>query len=915
MAAVVGRDRELAEIASFLDVSDGAPRVLLVEGEAGIGKTTLWRAGVETAARESSYRVLQAAPAEKETTFAYSVVGDLLEHVLGEILAELPTPQGRALEVALLRRESKGPPPEPHTLGVALLATLRTFAESQPVLLAVDDVQWLDPSSAAMLEFAVRRLREEAIVLFLARRGTPGPQQERLELALPDDRRLTLRVGPLSMGALHRMLRDRLGVTLARPALRRVHEASGGNPFYALELVRALQTSGGRIRPGHPLPVPQTLEAILRERIAALPARVRTVLAEAAALRRPTESMLGDWSALEQAVEAGLVELTNGEVRFTHPLLASAAYGTIDAEERRRLHRRLARIASDPEERARHLALSAHGPDKQVADSLDEAARDAAARGAPEAAAELAELAVRLTPTTQRDGLLERQVETAGYHILAGELGQAASILEQLVDELPPGGARADALLLLASSQQGFERCLGLAMGALVDARGDDARVAKIECYIAELLVVQGSSEQALEHARTALAAAERSGDRAILAIALATVAWFETSTASEPTPGLLEKAILLEDSGLDTDVSDTSSPSFALSMRLMFAGRLDDARARMGVSYDRAVSLGDERAVSAALLHLAELELRGGDWPLAARYAAEGYEHAEQMGREQDMSAHLYASALVEAHLGRVEEARSAAERGIALSESCGDEVFRLQHVAVLGFLELSTGDAVAADEILRPLAARLSANGWREPSIFGELPNAIEALVELAELDDARRLFTDLRDRASRIDSPWAEAASARCEGLILAADGDFPAALGALERALAVHERLPQPFDLGRTLLVLGVTQRRDKQRRAARETLERALAVFDGLGAVLWTEKARSELSRIGGRAPTRDDLTPSERRIAELVADGKTNKEVAAVLVLADRTVESALTRIYRKLEVRSRTELARKLTG
>jgi DNA-binding CsgD family transcriptional regulator len=561
------------------------------------------------------------------------------------------------------------------------------------------------------------------------------------------------------------------------------------------------------------------------------------------------------------------------------------------------------------------MALGARQPSNRVADALDDAARAAAARGAPEAAAELAELAVRLTPAKQRGRLLERRVEMAGYHLPAGELGAAASILGHVVGELPPGAMRADALLLLASSQQSFERCIGLAMGALADARGDDARVAKIECYIGELLLIQGASELALEHARAAVVSAEQAGDPTILAIALSTVAWFETLTAVELTPGLLERAVALEDAGLQAGVSDTSSPSFALSMRLMFAGRLDEARARMDVSLGRAVSLGDEGAVSAALLHHAELEFRAGNWPLAARYAVDGYEHAEQMGREQDMSALLYASALVDAHLGRFEEARDAAERGIALSESCGDEVFRFQHLAVLGFLELSLGDAAAADGILRPLAARLDASGWREPSIYGELPNAIESLVELTELGEARRLLADLQERAGRIESPWADASAGRCEGLILAADGDLAASLAALERAVTVHERLPQPFDLARTLLVLGVTQRRARQRRAARETLQRALAVLEDLGSVLWAEKARSELSRIGGRAATRDDLTPSERRIAELVAEGKTNKEVAAILVLADRTVESALTRIYRKLEVRSRTELARKLVG
>ncbi|HEY7602728.1 MAG TPA: AAA family ATPase [Gaiellaceae bacterium] len=914
LESVVGREHELETVASFLALGTTGGHVLVLEGEAGIGKTTLWRAGVD-AARELSHVVLRASPAEREAIFAYSVVSDLLEDVHDGVLTELPQPQRRALEVALLRRAFDGAAPEQHTLGVALLGVLRALAASRPVLIAVDDVQWLDPSSSAMLEFATRRLREERVALLLSRREGSTSAAGRLELTLPEERRLVLRVGPLSMGALHRLLRDRLGTTLARPALRRVHETSGGNPFFALELVRALESAGGRIRPGHPLPVPHTLEAILRERIDALPAGVREVLAEAAALREPTELMLPNWPALERAAEAGLIEISNGEVSFTHPLLASAAYGSLTGVKRRRLHRRLAEVVSDPEERARHLALGAEGPSTEVADALDGAARAAAARGAPEAAVELAELAVRLTPATERRRLLERRVETAGYQLPAGELGAAAATLERLVDELRPGGARADALLLLASAEQRFKRCLELAMLALSDACGDDARIAKIECYIAELLLIRGASEEALEHARAALASASRAGDAARLAIALSTVSWFETVSAVEPTPGLLEQAVALEEEGLRAGVSDTSSPSFVLGMRLMFSGRLEEARERMRLSLQRAATLGDERGVSAALLHLAELEFRAGNWALAAQHALEGYEHSEQTGREQDMSGLLYATALVDAHLGRSADARSTAARGIALSESCGDEVFRLQHLAVLGFLELSVGDAAAADRILRPLATRLASFGWREPSIYGELPNAIEALLELSELDEARRFLAELEDRLGRVESPWGNASAARCEGLLLAAEGDVPGAVAVLERALALHEKVAQPFDRARTLLALGTAQRRTRKRRAARETLESALTILDELGAGLWAAKARSELARIGGRTPSGDELTPSERRIAELVAEGKTNKEVAALLVIADRTVESALTQVYRKLDVRSRTELARKLAG
>ena len=185
----------------------------------------------------------------------------------------------------------------------------------------------------------------------------------------------------------------------------------------------------------------------------------------------------------------------------------------------------------------------------------------------------------------------------------------------------------------------------------------------------------------------------------------------------------------------------------------------------------------------------------------------------------------------------------------------------------------------------------------------------------MELGEIPEARRLLVDLQDRARRIDSPWANASAARCEGLILATEGDLDAALAAHAYAVSVCEGLPQPFDLARTLLARGIVQRRARRRREARETLQRALGSFDELGARLWAERARGELSRFGGRAPAGGELTPSERRIAAVVAEGKTNKEAAAALFLSVHTVEGALKRIYRKLGVRSRTELSRLLRG
>jgi DNA-binding CsgD family transcriptional regulator len=906
---IVGRDQELAATAAFLD--GDLPSALVLAGEAGIGKTTVWRAALEQA-REQDFRVLVCRPAESEARLSFAGLSDLLEPVLDQRLEALPAVQRRALEAALLLSEGEGPPPDQRTISTACLGLFRRLAQERPLLVAVDDVQWLDPPTSLVLEFAARRLAEEPIALLVAERLT-GEHDAPLGLGRADLGVTWVRLGPLSTGALHQFLRDRLGVTLTRPAMQRVHEASGGNPFYALELVRALQTVGGRIQPGRPLPVPETLEAILRERLEVLPVRAREVLAAAAALARPTEAILGDSLALEQALEAGVIEVSDGEIRFTHPLLASAAYTSIEAAERWRLHRRLAEVVSDPEERARHLALGAETPNEQVAGALDEAARHAAARGAPAAAAELAELAVRLTPATAGERLRERGVEAARCHLFAGDLAKSAAILESLAEEVPAGGARADALLLLASSQQSFERSLELAERALSDARGDDAQVAKVECYIGELLLVHGASEQALEHARAGLASAERAGEPDVLALCLSTVAWFETLTAAKPTPGLVERAVALEHANLQAEMSDSTSPSFALSMRLMLAGRLDEARERMEMSLARALSREDEGALTAAHLHLAELEYRAGNWPLAERHAADGYECAEQLAREQDMSALLYARALVGACFGRVEEARVTAQRGIALAESCGDQVFLRQNLTALGFLELSVGDAAAADRILRPLVARLAASGWREPNIYGELPNAIEALVELGELVEARRLLADLQDRVSRIESPWGEATAGRCEGLILAAEGNLEAALAAYARALAVHERLPQPFDLGRTLLARGIAERRAKRRRAARQTLDRAIAIFEELGATLWAGKARAELGRVSGRAPSRGDLTPTERRVAELVAEGLSNKEVATALVVSPKTVDGHLSNIYAKLGIHSRTQLSRRV--
>jgi len=378
---IIGRDEELDSMSAFLDRPAEGPAAFVLEGEAGIGKSTLWRAGVE-AARARGLRVLVSRPAEAERGLTHAGLGDLFENVLESVLPPLPAPRRHALEVALLVEEDPHGF-DPRTLGVAVRSALEVLAAEGLVVLAIDDVQWLDPSSASALAFALRRLDERSILLLLARRLGESAETSDLEQAIRADRVERLRVGPLSLGAIHQLLQAHLALTLARPTLLRVHEMSGGNPFYALELARAL---GADVDPTQPLPVPETLEGLVRARLDELPPATRESLLLAAAVGRPSAELFATLDVtehvLDPALAARVIERTDGTIRFTHPLLASVVYHGVSADERRRAHGRLALVVADPLDRARHLARSTESPDTQIAAVLDGAAALASTRGA-----------------------------------------------------------------------------------------------------------------------------------------------------------------------------------------------------------------------------------------------------------------------------------------------------------------------------------------------------------------------------------------------------------------------------------------------------------------------------------------------------------------------------------------------------
>ena len=919
---IVGREGELRAISSFVE-QDSAVQALVVEGEAGIGKTTLWRRGVQ-AASERGACILETRPSAAEAGLAFSGLTDVLAESLDRIGPVLGKPQLAALEIALLRRDAEGRPADPRAVSAGVLDALRTLAADATVIVAVDDVQWLDRESAVALAYAFRRLAGHPVRLVASLRLDPSIATSELLEAFPPERTTRVRVGPMSPGALHRAIRIHVGRSVQRPMVLRIHELAGGNPFYALELARSIPDD-----PGPDVSLPSTLERLTRERLRRLAAPVRRVLEPAALLRNPTATLLEQLGpdserasvCLDRAVAAGVVEIDADRVRFTHPLLAEAMAETIGPRRRRALHAELADRVADREEQARHLALAADGPNADVAQALDDAARHSRARGAPDAAAELTELARKRTPADDVSALRRRSLEAAQYHFDAGDAVRATDLLREVIASSPPGPDRAE-LLYRLSSMSWMNLIRGVrepALEALQEAGDDPALVAGIHDSLAWVAFYLGDLDGASEHARRSTECASQVADPATRADALATLSILEFCRG-RPSELLMAEAIALQDAvmatGSWTEAGVFTAPRSTLGLQLMWSGRLEEARRVLEQELAQYEEHGVYTAIQEVLCYLSEVQSRAGRWRRAAEHAAEGTENLVESGRRHlSGQMFLFVQALAAAHLGQIEDARRWGNDGVELGLANDDAFYANANRAVLGFLELSLSNAEQALAHLHPVVAHLERMGAAEPGIIPCVPDYVEALVALGRADEAEPLVERLEGQGRELGRPWALAAAARCRGLIATARGDFSGAERVLEDAEVHHDGALQPFELGRTLLALGEAQRRARRRRVARETLQRALATFEELGAELWVERTTREIGRLGGRTPAGDTLTPSERRIAELVAEGKTNKEVATLLVVAERTVESALTQIYRKLDVRSRTELARRLAG
>jgi DNA-binding CsgD family transcriptional regulator len=903
----IGRDAEVASLDALLG---DVPASLVMLGAPGIGKTTLVRHAIEQA-RSEGFCVLACCPSSAEAELTYAALGDVLRELPVEIVGRLPPPQRSAFDAALLIDErAAGAGGRTRLLGLGLLNALGLLGERQPVLLVLDDVQWLDQPSAAALEFALRRLGSEPVaVLACGREETAW-----LTRALPPGTHERLELGPLSFGATHRIVHDRLGVGLSRPVLRRLHEAAGGNPFFALELARS-HLGAPDTASWEETPFPKSLQVITEARIGALPPDSVEALAVAAAAAEPTlpllRAVLGEegLAALGPAIAADVVEVAGERIRFAHPLFAAAVSGRLDPHTNRSIHRRLAPAVRNPEERAHHLAASTDPPDEHVAAALEAAAALVAARGAPGQAARLAERAARFTPAHDGAASRRRRLAAADLHESAGDWPRQNELILELLGELGPGPERA---AVLARRYTELSEDIPRWEQALAEARGAAPLTGRLHGQLAHEHAFLGDLGRARRHVRAAVTALEGS-DPASLAVALGTQIKLDTLAGEPVEDAVIRRALELERESRGRPAMN--SPTKALGLRQLQCGFFEEARDNLTTFRRSCIEHGEEGLAMNALWQLSEAACGLGRLEEAERLAEEALEAADQLGDAGARGCSLLRLALAHAHLGRSDDAIAEAEESRRLALAEGNVVFALRNTTTIAFVELSRGDAHAAWQLLEPLPDEAARMGYLGAANIPALPLAAEAAALTDRLDEALALSVRLEDVGRRMNSPWALVRSARVRGLVHASAGDFTAAVAAFEDAFRAHGKISAHFEEARTILARGIAERRAKRWAEARASLELAATRFEHFGAKLWTGRAREELGRVSGRRRTEARLTATEQRVAERVAKGASNKEVAAALFVSVKAVEATLTRVYAKLGVRSRAELAHRFAG
>jgi DNA-binding CsgD family transcriptional regulator len=900
---LLGRETELATIGRLIDdARAGHGRALAIVGEAGIGKTALWR---EAASRAPGIQVLAARGLQSESELAFAGLRDLLEPLLDR-LGRLPRPQAEALAGAL----ALGPSVRGDAFAVAAATLSLLGLADAPTLAVVDDIHWLDRPSVTAVLFAARRLRDVPVALVILARSDEGSQTDGLD---------ELMLGGLEPDDAHRLL-SKSAPGASRAVRDALVQASRGNPLALQELPRALpdeQLSGARPLPD-PLPLGGALRRALSRRIEALSDTARAALLIAAAsddgALAPAQTALGpSVPALEEAEGAGVISLAAGRIEFRHPLLRSAVYQASDGAARRSAHAALAdALVEDPERRAWHLAAAATGPDEAVAVALEEVARSASARGGAAIAARALSRAAELSTGTSAS---RRRIEAAQQAVLAGRLDEADALLAAADPDDPVLDADAASLratILRARGRTREARRLQLSTAQAVQQR-DPERAALIAVNAAVSDLMAGDAAASLQAAEYAAAACEIEPVAPIAYATLAFVRYMRGERPPDRSRTAAEWRAVRTPDRRGVGAAAQMALDFLATSWLFHANfRADEVLATVSEMVAEARAAGTLGSLPYLLGNQSMLLYRDGQLRAAALAAAEGAELARDIRHSNFLAWTLVNLARAQAALGD-ERWRTHAQEAGALAQEFDLGSIAIHVAAIEGLGHLAAGRVAEAVDALERCAGLVDASGLEAPGTVMWQQDHIEALAREGRDEEAETALRNLQRLAARCDSSWGHAAAAR--GRLLLAPASVLDEAHAAALAFA-----PNRFDRARTELSYGERLRRAGRRVDARAPLRAALDGFVHLGAAPWAARARAELRATGESAPAESTpavpmaLTPQELTVARLVSDGASNREVAAALFVTEKTVEAHLTRIYRKLGLRRRGQLAQALT-
>ena len=907
---LVGRESERRMIERLVaGARVGTSGVLVITGEPGIGKTALIEEAVALAA---DMRVLWARGTEAEREVPFGGLLQLLRPAISDI-DRIPAPQRDALASALALRD--GVPGDRFAVGAAMLSTVCRYAEAAPVALIIDDVHLLDRPSAEALLFTARRLLADPIVLIAAARaGEPHL------LSGADLPQMTLR--GVDLAAAKEMVGARSGRVVPVELLTRLHRTVAGNPLALLELADDLEQLEQR-PPGAPAPVSAVLAAAFVARAGRLGPHARTALLVAAAEGGDLGVIAGacreldvDVAVLAEAEQQALVAILGGRVGFRHPLVRSAIYASADPAERRAAHQAIAAAlpVADVDHRAWHLSESVLGTDAAVAAALEAAAARATERGAHSVAAAALERAARFTAAAgERAQRLAASGEAAwsgGLPVLADRLlDEALALGPPLPVRTRVHELRGDIAVKCGSPAQA--RDILIAAAAEIETPDPDAAVGLLVDAINACFWL-GDARSALQAGRRIeelLPRATRPGMRILGSLAHG----MSTVLAGQGGADRIREAVeLLASSG---EVFRDRRRVILSVLGPLYLRESGTGRTLVGQAMRESRDHAALAVLPALLFHIARDQGTTDRWADAETTYDEAIRLSHETGQTTSLGINLAGLAWLHAHQGRERECR---QRAAAALRVCAEHEIHCGHAwarFALGDLELGRGALTEAVTQFEQLVADLHAIGVVDADL-SPAPELVEAYTRLGRVDEATRTARAYAEQAAAKGQPWALARSARATATICP-DGELDE---HFEAALALHARTLDTFEQARTRLAYGSRLRRSRRRVDARGQLRLAVTTFDQLGAARWADQAATELKATGETArrrepSTADQLTPQERQIAVLLAEGRSTREAAAAMFLSPKTVEYHLRNVYAKLAIHSRAELARLMSA